>query len=98
MPVFDCLRNSRVLTEVTIYPSPLSITFETNTTFNTDIKSSDFIEHEFKLDGWARWDMPSDDYYDTLLFPEDYTGYDGAEIWKFIHDRIGFHDTGALGK
>jgi len=42
--------------------------------------------------------MPSDDYYDTLLFPEDYTGYDGAEIWKFIHDRIGFHDTGALGK
>ena len=42
--------------------------------------------------------MPSDDYYDTLLFPEDYTGYDGAEIWKFIHNRIGFHDTGALGK
>ena len=42
--------------------------------------------------------MPSDDYYDTLLFPEDYTGYDGAEIWKFIHNRIGFHDTGALAK
>ena len=42
--------------------------------------------------------MPSDDYYDTLLFPEDYTGYDGAEIWKFIHDRIGFHDTPSLTK
>lgn len=58
----------------------------------SDIKNADFEEHEFELDGWARWDMPSDDYYDTLLFPEDYTGYDGADIWRFIHDRIGFHD------
>lgn len=58
----------------------------------TDIKSADFNEHEFELDGWARWDMPSDDYYDTSFFPEDYTGYDGAEVWGFIHDRIGFHD------
>ena len=58
----------------------------------TDIKSADFTEHEFELDGWARWDMPSDDYYDTGDFPEDYTGYDGAEVWGFIHDRIGFHD------
>mmetsp|Transcript_11602 Transcript_11602/g.20901 ORF Transcript_11602/g.20901 Transcript_11602/m.20901 type:complete len:410 (+) Transcript_11602:167-1396(+) len=58
----------------------------------TDIKMADFKEHEFELDGWARWDMPSEDYYDTLLFPEDYTGYDGAEVWRFIHDRIGFHD------
>ncbi|EED92607.1 predicted protein [Thalassiosira pseudonana CCMP1335] len=60
------------------------------------IKSSDFTEHEFELDGWARWDMPSDDYYDTKQFPEDYTGYDGSEIWSFIHNRIGFHD-GAMG-
>lgn len=58
----------------------------------SDIKNADFNEHEFELDGWARWDMPSDDYYDATLFPEDYTGYDGAEIWRFIHDRIGFHD------
>ena len=58
----------------------------------TDIKSSDFDEHEFELDGWARWDMPSDDYYDTLQFPEDYTGYDGSEVWRFIHNRIGFHE------
>ena len=40
--------------------------------------------------------MPSDDYYDTTIFPEDYTGYDGSDVWKFIHDRIGFHDTSAL--
>lgn len=57
-----------------------------------DIKEADFTEHEFELDGWARWDMPSDDYYDTSIFPEDYTGYDGREVWEFIHDRIGFHD------
>lgn len=57
-----------------------------------DIKNADFNEHEFELDGWARWDMPSDDYYDTSLFPEDYTGYDGSEVWDFIHNRIGFHD------
>lgn len=57
-----------------------------------DIKRADFDEHEFELDGWARWDMPSDDYYDTSQFPEDYTGYDGADVWRFIHDRIGFHD------
>jgi len=36
----------------------------------TDIKSSDFQEHEFELDGWARWDMPSDDYYDTSNSPK----------------------------
>lgn len=58
----------------------------------SDIRRADFKEHDFELDGWARWDMPSEDYYDTLLFPEDYTGYDGAEVWRFIHDRIGFHD------
>ena len=40
--------------------------------------------------------MPSDDYYDTTIFPEDYTGYDGSDVWKFIHDRIGFHDESAL--
>jgi hypothetical protein len=54
------------------------------------VKEEDFKEHTFELDGWARWDMPSDDYYSTLDFPEDYTGYDGSEVWKFIHHRIGF--------
>lgn len=34
--------------------------------------------------------MPSEDYYDTEVFPESYTGYDGSEIWSFIHDRICF--------
>ena len=58
------------------------------------IRGSDFDEHDFELDGWARWDMPSEDYYDTLLFPEDYTGYDGSDVWKFIHGRIGFHGGG----
>lgn len=47
-------------------------------------------EHEFELDGWGRWDMPSEDYYDTQEFPEGYTGYNGAEVWNFIHNRICF--------
>jgi len=34
--------------------------------------------------------MPSEDYYDTLAFPESYTGYDGSDIWNFIHERICF--------
>lgn len=47
-------------------------------------------EHDFELDGWARWDMPSEDYYDTQTYPDGYTGYDGAEVWNFIHKRICF--------
>jgi len=57
-----------------------------------DIKTVDMDEHDFELDGWARWDMPSEDYYDISQFPEEFTGYDGSEIWTFIHDRIAFHD------
>lgn len=60
------------------------------------IKDVDFHEHEFELDGYARWDMPSQDYYDTMAFPEDFTGYDGSEVWRFIHDRIGFHEGAML--
>jgi ERO1-like protein alpha len=51
---------------------------------------ADMDEHYFELDGWSRWDMPSSDYFDTKLFPEGYTGYDGSEVWEFIHDRICF--------
>ena len=32
----------------------------------TEIKDTDALEHEFEIDGWARWDMPSDDYYDMV--------------------------------
>ena len=55
-----------------------------------NIKMVDKKEHDFDIDGWARWDMPTDDYYDTQQFPEAYTGYDGSKIWDFIHDRIAF--------
>lgn len=51
----------------------------------------DGAEYEFELDGWARWDMPTEDYYDTLEFPEEYTGYDGSDVWHFIHDKICFN-------
>ena len=47
-------------------------------------------EQEFELDGWGRWDMPSNDYYDIEQFPEGYTGYDGSMIWGFIHEKICF--------
>jgi len=51
----------------------------------------DGSEFEFEIDGWARWDMPTEDYYDTVVFPEEYTGYDGSVIWRFIHDKICFN-------
>ena len=50
----------------------------------------DANECDFKLDGWARWDMPSDDYYDIKAFPEGYTGYNGREVWDVIHNKICF--------
>jgi len=54
------------------------------------IREVDFQEHDFEMDGWARWDMPSNDYYDLEEFPEGYTGYNGAEVWEFIHGKICF--------
>ena len=56
----------------------------------SDIRIRDLNEYDFELDGWARWDMPTEDYYDIVGFPEDYTGYDGSDVWKFIHERIEF--------
>ena len=53
----------------------------------------DFAERDFELDGWARWDMPSNDYYDTEEFPEGYTGYDGSDVWKYIHSKICFANS-----
>ena len=38
--------------------------------------------------------MPSEDYYDIAAFPEGYTGYDGREVWQFIHNRICFAGVG----
>ena len=58
------------------------------------IRVKDMEESDFELDGWARWDMPSEDYYDTQAFQEGYTGYDGAEVWKFIHNKICFEGYG----
>lgn len=58
------------------------------------IKTVDASESDFELDGWARWDMPSEDYYDIAAFPEGYTGYDGREVWQFVHNRICFEGYG----
>lgn len=57
-----------------------------------DVRDIDAKEHDFALDGWARWDMPTEDYYDTNQFPEEYTGYDGSVVWQFIHSKICFQD------
>ena len=57
-----------------------------------DIMTVDSEEHDFELDGWARWDMPTEDYYDTDQFPEEYTAYDGSMVWSFIHEKICFKD------
>lgn len=56
-----------------------------------NLRGVDFLEHEFELDGWARWDMPSNDYYDLEEFPDGYTGYNGSEVWEFIHEKICFN-------
>jgi Endoplasmic Reticulum Oxidoreductin 1 (ERO1) len=47
----------------------------------------------FEIDGYSRWDMPSNDYYDIESFPEGYTGYDGSEVWKLIHKKLCFSQT-----
>lgn len=59
-----------------------------------DLRTNDYNENEFELDGWARWDMPSNDYYDLEQFPEGYTGYDGSSIWEYIHNKICFQNYG----
>lgn len=55
-----------------------------------EIIERDLEEFEFALDGWARWDMPSDTYYDLQEYPEMNTKYEGAFIWNFVHDKICF--------
>ena len=52
-----------------------------------NVKSQDLEEADFKLDGWARWDMPSEDYYDLGEWGEGWTGYEGGEVWGFIHEK-----------
>mmetsp|Transcript_17147 Transcript_17147/g.25204 ORF Transcript_17147/g.25204 Transcript_17147/m.25204 type:complete len:430 (+) Transcript_17147:122-1411(+) len=56
------------------------------------MRERDTTEHDFRLDGWVRWDMPGDftDYYDLVQEPERWTEYDGRVVWKFIHERICF--------
>ncbi len=62
------------------------------------ISARDGAEYEFELDGWTRWDMPSDDYYDIYENREQFTGYDGSKIWRFIHDKICFPNSAFSNK
>lgn len=57
------------------------------------IRTLDVQEFDFDIDGWARWDMPSEDYYDIIQFNEEFTNYDGSEVWKFIHSKIAFPEV-----
>jgi len=57
------------------------------------IMAVDGSEHAFELDGWVRWDMPSEDYYDVYENREQFTGYDGSRIWSFIHEKICFPES-----
>ena len=36
------------------------------------ILERDSREYDFELDGWVRWDMPSEDYYDVFENREAY--------------------------
>jgi len=58
-----------------------------------NIRILDVQEFDFDIDGWARWDMPSEDYYDLVQFQEEFTNYDGSEVWKFIHSKIAFAEV-----
>ncbi|CAJ1969458.1 unnamed protein product [Cylindrotheca closterium] len=58
------------------------------------LRTHDYNENEFEIDGWARWDMPSNDYYDLEQFPEGYTAYDGSSVWNYIHSKICFQNFG----
>ena len=62
----------------------------------TSVKGRDEEEWQFDLDGWARWDMPTDDYYDLSQYPEGYTAYDGSSIWEFIHGKVAFPERTAV--
>jgi len=57
-----------------------------------NLAARDYDEYEFVLDGWARWDQPSDftEYYDLRENPEINTEYDGRLVWRFIHQKICF--------
>ena len=57
-----------------------------------ELKERDESESEFELDSWARWDQPSDftEYYDLVENAEGHTGYDGSDVWRFIHAKISF--------
>jgi len=58
----------------------------------TALMERDETERGFELDSWARFDLPSEDYYDLEEYPEGYTGYDGAHVWKFVYDKICFSE------
>ena len=60
-----------------------------------ELEARDTAESAFELDAWARWDQPSDftEYYDLIESAESNTGYDGSEVWKFIHGKIQFQNS-----
>ena len=70
-----------------IYPLDLDIEDEYPTIYKQDA-----AEFGFRLDGWARMDMPTDDYYSITEYTESFTGYEGKEIWGMIHEKIQFQD------
>lgn len=57
-----------------------------------ELEERDLAEADFELDSWARWDQPSDftEYFDLEASREAYTGYDGSDVWQFIHSKICF--------
>ena len=71
-------------------PNDRAVTFVQVPTAMKQIDS----KYDITLDGWGRWDMPTHDYYDIRECSEDYTGYDGSEVWNFIHNRICFPEYG----
>ena len=52
----------------------------------------DRSEYDFELDGWVRKDMPSDftEYFDLRQCAPRDTGYNGARVWRFVHQKICF--------
>jgi hypothetical protein len=57
-----------------------------------ELLKRDLSEYGFIIDGWCRKDMPSDftEYFDLRQCQSRDTGYDGSNVWRFIHHKICF--------
>lgn len=59
------------------------------------LEERDEADFSYVLDGWSRFDPPSEqaEYYSLAMYPETNTGYNGSDVWRVIHRQICFPGT-----